>query len=796
MADLSGVNKTSQKQAQSFKIAKLIERSPGADEKFFIRYIGKDSDGNKVVGDLSAALVFTNTGIETFKYTAVPTLNVTPQAFGYLVSWPVPSSSDYPNYQYTQIFESKTLQNFGVDDLTNAAVTLKAVSSTNSYIVPSLDLDLRHVKIRHAGISGSQIAYSPLSAAASVTPTDPVAAASDGVPPANVTVTSAVWSGDSVLISLTMPDDDLSKRFIVKLTNGSTNGYFYKFADGISTSQTIAITLDEIYNVMGQRFTFFSGLLQSADSADNINTGTVFSVAAKSNPLLGVVPTFTAAAIANGYAVNYTLATGAAYAKVYASAISGFSPNDSTNLVYSGISPAVVVNPSFTTLYIKIRFIGLALNTSLDSSEISVNAVDAGALSLIDNPVKISTNGSILAGDSATIGASGIFNKTGIYFYDANHSLTSQLLASAAAGTPTFITTNAQIANWQVYQNRIENVLGSGVSQYAGLSPSGAYSFWAGSNSQSNIDGSANFSVSNLGAVVAKNINISGGSLNVGTTSISAASGKLVASDAEITGKITASSGSITGNIELGGTLYAGSSPSLGNRVVFNSGGIASYASGNATPLFELSGGIGLIGGFTINSQAIASPKLTLNANEQRIEFGVSGFTLDQDLFTSRTFTASQSSSSSVEGDTPDSWYSNSFQTTTAPIASTISLKLISPDTTNSPRISLSSATTTGATILLENIGNGIKSFIQLADGGIELNLGRVGAVKLTGFTDKVHYNYNYIESPQMLMITSNGQVSTGRSIHKSGASETSILTNNSHSHVGLVGDLMFSTAD
>jgi hypothetical protein len=45
-------------------------------------------------------------------------------------------------------------------------------------------------------------------------------------------------------------------------------------------------------------------------------------------------------------------------------------------------------------------------------------------------------------------------------------------------------------------------------------------------------------------------------------------------------------------------------------------------------------------------------------------------------------------------------------------------------------------------------------------------------------------------------MIKSDGSLSTGRSIFRSGTSETSIVTNGSHDHVGLIGDLIFSTAD
>jgi hypothetical protein len=593
-----------------------------------------------------------------------------------------------------------------------------------------------------------------------------------------------------------MPANDLSKRFIIRLTSGSTTGYFYKFANGTSTSQTLTITAEELYNVMGQRFTSFTGLLQSADSADNINTGASFSVAEKTNPLNGVVPTFTAAPIANGYAVNYTLPSGATSAKVYASATSGFTPSDSTNLVYNGVSPAVVINTSFTTLYIKIKFMGLSGNSSSDSSQIQVNAVDAGALSLIDNEVKISTNGSILAGDSATSGGRALLNKTGLYVYNTGGTPSTQILANATDGSPTFITTNAKIADWMIYTSKIENQLIPGVvSKYSGLSPSGTYAFWAGSDSAGG-DANASFSVTQNGAVVAKNISITGGSLSVGTTSISAVSGKLIASDAEITGKITASSGSITGNVALGGTLHTGTSPDSGNRVVFNSGGIASYASGVATPLFELTGNTGKIGGFNINSTSLSTTRLTIDSANQKIVFN-GGFTLDQDSVTSTTFSMTDNAGSSGEElDVPSSWESSASPTALSASASTISLKLNSENTTNSPKISLSSDSSVGATVLIKNIGNSKESFIQLADGGIELKVGKTGAVKLTGFTTREHRSYNGTEVGQMLMIKSNGQLSTGRSIFKSGTNETSITTGSGFFSVGLIGDLIFSTAD
>jgi hypothetical protein len=169
----------------------------------------------------------------------------------------------------------------------------------------------------------------------------------------------------------------------------------------------------------------------------------------------------------------------------------------------------------------------------------------------------------------------------------------------------------------------------------------------------------------------------------------------------------------------------------------------------------------------------------------------------------SRTFTVTDSagsegsSSNDYSGALPNSNYSASSSTSGSSSTSTISLKLDSANTTNSPKISLSSDSSVGATILLENWGNNNKSSIQLADGGIEFNVGKTGAVKMPGFTNRVHLAYNgTTEVAQMLMIKSDGQLSTGRSIFRSGTSETSIINNGSHDYVGLIGDLIFSTSD
>jgi hypothetical protein len=433
----------------------------------------------------------------------------------------------------------------------------------------------RWVKARYTSGSGL---YGPYSNAVKVKPSNPIEA--DLTPPAAATAVTAVWSGNNISITATVPSD--LTRFIVRLTNGSAVGFFTKFPAASGTSQTILITEQELYNTLGSYFTSFTGLLILVDNADNRNTGTAFTVAEKVNELANVTPTFEVTPISNGYSVNYTLPAAAAYAKVYSSSTNNFTPDDATNLVYSGLSPAIIINSSYTLNYVKIKFFKTDGAFSLISAQKSVTPADPGMLSLIDNEVKISTNGSILAGDSATSGGRAILNKEGLFVYNTGGTPSTQIVANATDGSPTFLTTNAKIADWKIYSNKIENQLITGITKYAGLSASGTYAFWAGSTT-SGGDAQSQFSVTQDGAVQAKNINISGGSLSVGASSIAASTGKLITTDAEITGKITASSGKITGNFQVeSGTFFTGTSPTS-TSVLINDKGLASIDASNNT---------------------------------------------------------------------------------------------------------------------------------------------------------------------------------------------------------------------
>ena len=770
--DLNKDNKV--KTGQDYFTIPVLDLKIGEEYSFNFRWVYPD----KKVSPWSDGLTLT-----TASYTTAltkPVVTVTPASLGYTVSY---TKQTDKNFEHAIIEES-------VSDSNTAPAsgwTEVSVSSTNPTTITVGDILKRWVRVKLIDKILGNTAYSDPVA---VTPVDPVAAALDITPPTAASSVSGVWSGNNIIITATVSAD--AKKFIIRLTNGSTEGFFTKFPTASGTSQTILLTEQELYDTLGSYFTSFNGLFISTDSLDNRDTGVAFTVSEKANELASVTPTFTLVPISNGYSVTYTLPTGAAYAKVYASSTSGFTPNDFTNLVYSGSSPGIIIDSAYTLKYVKIKYFKTDGATSLVSAEQSVTPADPGMLSLIDNEVKISTNGSILAGDSAASGGRGIFNKTGIYFYDTAGNATSQLMANASGGSPTFITTSAKIADWLVYSSKIENTLHAGTTQYTGLSPSGTYAFWAGST-VSGGNAQANFSVTPAGAVIAKNITISGGSLSVGASSIAASTGKLTSTDAEITGRITANSGSITGNLGIGaaGTIFIGASADSGDRILINSGGIAAYANGVAAPRFELAkDGTGKIGGWTINATNLSSSGMVIDSSDQTITFK-QGYEIDQESTSIAVVGATSSTGSSgAEDDTPDSLYSSSSAASVSTTASTLAIQSTS-GVSNGGALYLSQSPI--AAVLRAG-----SSSITVTSTGLELNSSTAGAYVFKNLADtgRPHYSYNYTDKPAMLMIKSDGTLSVGRAIFKSGSTETNIVTNGTHSHVGRIGDLIFSTAD
>lgn len=524
---------------------------------------------------------------------------------GYMVSWTKPA---YPTYLDTVVYEA----------LTSTGLYTEIASGTSSVTV--LQPNTRYVKIRHRSITG---AYSNYSTAREAKAYDPIIF--DTVPPNDVTGVSAAWSNDDIIISYTMPSSDPGARFEITLTNGSTSQTFFKWPSSQSGAGSVKITDSELFAQFGERYTSYTGIIKSVDGAENFTSGVSFTVSEKTNPLASTTPTFSVTQISNGYTVTYTLPSGAAYAKVYEGATSSFVPNDSTNLVYSGASPAVVINTTYSEVFIKIKFFGIAGNSSLASTAQSVTPLEAGLLSLIDNEVKISTTGSILAGDSATSGGRAILNKTGLYVYNTGGSPSTQIIANATDGSPTLITTNAKIADWMIYSSKIENTLHAGTTKYTGLSPSGTYAFWAGSTTAGG-DSSAKFSVTPEGAVIARNISVYGGTLSVGSNFDVTSSGVLTATSADITGTITASAGRFTGTVDIGNVsntagqlriIGTGGKIEMGQGFTFDgvsTSGIQGTAANGSTVNFFLSASSGYlfsqygrIGGWTISSDKLTA---------------------------------------------------------------------------------------------------------------------------------------------------------------------------------------------
>ena len=433
--------------------------------------------------------------------------------------------------------------------------------------------------------------YGPYSEAVLATPQSAVAV--DNVPPAEVGSVSAAWSGDNIVITYSGVATD-TVRFQAELTApNSLVGYFYFFPE---TSGTHTISSNDLFLQFGEHYNSFNPCnLKSIDSSDNRSSGLSFTVPVRNNPLALLAKTdvngyFSLTGSANSYVVNIKLPNYAKYAEVYDKTTSWTSdPTDETYRVAAGYGALVVpVSNTTDTHYVKIRFYDDFGYTSAYSDGKQVTPYDPGTLSLISNPIKIQTDGTIFAGDSATAYPRVYFNKDGLFAYDAGGNQTTQIINSALNGQATFKTTKAQIADWFISSTSIENSTISRTNDYSGLSGTGIYSFWAGSSTPGGSS-TAEFYVKPDGTVKANNITITGGSLQVGSGfSVAAITGKLTATDGEFTGKLEVKgSSTVTGNLQVtSGSFYTGTSTNK-SSVVINTSGLAAYdattAGGNAT---------------------------------------------------------------------------------------------------------------------------------------------------------------------------------------------------------------------
>ena len=565
-----------------------------------------------------------------------PTVTISSVNNGYSVAYTNPTQK---NFYGIEVYECETNS---TSETSGMIYNLVYSGKLNPITIVAPNQNARLVKARFLA---SNDTYGTYSTAVSVTPTSPVRV--NVTVPTEVTSPVATWSGNDISLSFTMPSTNAGTKFIVALTASNQQvGYFYFYPIGTDLNQTHVITKADLFNQFGAYFPSFSGIIQSASSVDQRSLGVSFTVSSRPNLLVGYKPEFTVTGVANGYTITWdithalnssgvsTAITTATHAEVYqsSSTLGTTFPLDDSYLVYSGTSPVTIPDTSHALKYIKIRYYddfdsNSADYGSLNSDEKTVQSYDPGQLSLISNPIKISTDGSIFAGaGDKTVYPQVFFNKDGLFAYDAGGNQTTEIVNSATNGSPTFFTTSAQIADWSIKSNTIQNDLHISGSNYTGLSASGTYAFWAGS-AVSGGD-TTNFAVKPDGTVYAHNITITGGSVNVGNFSVNTA-GKLIATDAEITGKVTASSGAFSGNVSIasGGSLYSGTLNSNGDLVsgssgyILNSSGLTfrNPSTAGVTTIDASTGTfttkLANIGGWNVDSYTINKAGVTLDSS-------------------------------------------------------------------------------------------------------------------------------------------------------------------------------------
>jgi hypothetical protein len=402
----------------------------------------------------------------------------------------------------------------------------------------------------------------------------------DNTPPDPVVNPSAAWdSNRDLIVSFTMPADPKKLPTYVKvhLTYSGGTEYFEKTVTSTTASQatSVKITRNEIIDGFAANPTSFtSGYVTDLDVYRNENTTQVnianLATAVRPNPLNGILTTINVSSTANGYIVSSNFHSKATGIDIYQSNLE----NGTYTLVASSISSPVIVydeDNAGNAVWVKAQWTCEDGDASMSTPQ-EVQILDVGALSLIENPVKIKTDGSIFAGtldandEPVLAQARMVINKRGLFLYDDDDENgigpTTQIIgkwdSQNSLAPATFITKKAKIANWIISENKFENVLTSSTKTYTGLSPNGTYAFWAGAGAaggySEDINNDAKFSVTHSGNVIARNIKILGGELQIGTKVKINTEGKIEATDVKLSGEIKAASG-ILGNVEIGGTI-------------------------------------------------------------------------------------------------------------------------------------------------------------------------------------------------------------------------------------------------
>lgn len=498
--------------------------------------------------------------------TAAPT--VISADSGIIVSWQDPATK-LGTYRETRVYVSETASPYNwvlrYTGFGPASITLYTLNTV-------------YVKLNHLSDSGCQSVDSAIVEAKAY---DQIVF--DDLPPDPVVSPSAAWNVRDLDVSFTMPALNLPSYVIVHLTSGSkTRSFEYPVAAAASAITSVKITRSKLIDAFGDSPSSFSaGYVTDLDIYRNENTTQVtisgLATAVKPNPLSDKITIISVIAAANGYIVSSNFDASATGIKIYQSS----SANGTYSQVGSSNSSPVAIYDDLnagTEVWVKGLWDCEEGIAALSIAH-AVTPIDVGALSLIENPIKIKTEGSIFAGtldandDPVLSGARMLINKRGLFLYDDNDlngtSPTTQIIGKYDPAYPnltpaTFITQKAKIADWIISTGKIENTgnaivnVGAVAGTFTGLSPNGTYSFWAGGGVPGGYSVDANqdakFSVTKAGYVKAKNLHITGGTIKVGSNFEVDTDGLVKAVNAEISGVIKASSG-VLGSVDIGGTI-------------------------------------------------------------------------------------------------------------------------------------------------------------------------------------------------------------------------------------------------
>ena len=481
---------------------------------------------------------------------AAPTnVAVVAETMGYRVSWDTPTETDY---SYTKIYESSSVSGTynHVENVTATPSSIKVVG-----------YDTRYVKVSHVDTFGGESELAP-SVGIAVTPINPVTV--DTTPPDQRTDISYTAGVGQVVVSWTNPTDTTNNSDVAGITIryariSSPSNYTWVNVPFTFAAPVTSATISGLLPLSGYNFS-----ISTYDKTQNrtaYSTSTqVTTLADTTPPPRPVAPTVSAGSAAGGpmmvrvtqsaieHGTSTPLPLDTYYFRVFM-LDSGFS---------TAPLPGDATNPNST----EVGLLFAAFNGGEAQEKFFVPLEDGEQRYFYTRAVDTSGNVS----DASLADQSDVM----VVFSNAYISdLSADKITAGRINADEYIqvgTTSDQIT---IKSTDTLGQIYSGVGTYNN-SNTGIY-----------IDTTGQFSLKDRLAFDGTNLSLQG--------------------------SITATGGSFTGNVQLnGGSLYAGSSPSSGARLIMNQNGLTAYNSSNSSTFtIDASTGSVSLSGYLQVGQAI-----------------------------------------------------------------------------------------------------------------------------------------------------------------------------------------------